>query len=198
MGLWEKGRKSWWCGNCGEKYDWKQPNRLLVVQTGESVNQGKVFRAHEVPQGFCANLINASKLLANQQEDGDGLIQNIVTNFFCDGSREGLTNGLREFIKIDNHRALEVGHLNEGLGTLKVRRPKGSEGYPEVLVRESPNELTLRGSGYVEVIHQCRPHRKGEVGSSSWLILTGMPSVRRCTKASKEKTRESYTMLTKK
>ena len=25
----------WWCAICGEKYDWKQPNRLLVVETGE-------------------------------------------------------------------------------------------------------------------------------------------------------------------
>ena len=32
-----KGRNSWWCAICGEKYDWKQPNRLLVVQTCESV-----------------------------------------------------------------------------------------------------------------------------------------------------------------
>ena len=43
-------------------------------------DQAKVFKAHAVPQGLCANLINALKLLANQQEDGDGLIQNIVTN----------------------------------------------------------------------------------------------------------------------
>ena len=69
------GRKStkWWCAICGEKYDWKQPNRLLVVQTGDSIEQAKVFKAHAVPQGLCANLINAMKLLANQQEDGDGL-----------------------------------------------------------------------------------------------------------------------------
>ena len=66
--------------NQWRKYDWKQPDRLLVVQTGESVNQAKVFKAHGVPPGFCGNLINALKLLANQQEDGDGLIQNIVTN----------------------------------------------------------------------------------------------------------------------
>ena len=112
---------NWW-----RTYDWKQPNRLFVVQTGESVNQAKVFRAHAVPQGLCANLINALKLLANQQ-DGDGPIQNIVTNL-CERSRKGLTNGLRDFIKIDNHRALEVGYLNEGLGKFKVRRPKGSEG----------------------------------------------------------------------
>ena len=94
-----------------------------------------------MPQGFCGNLINALKLLANQQEDGDGLIQNIVTNL-GERSRKGVTNGLREFIKIDNQRALEVGYLSKGMGKFRVRRPKGSEGCPEVTVRESPDELT--------------------------------------------------------
>ena len=61
-----------------------------------------------------------------------------------EGSREGLTNGLRECTKIDNHRALDVGYLNEGLGNFQVRRPQGSEGYLEVTVKESPDELTLR------------------------------------------------------
>ena len=93
-----KGRNNWWCAIC-EKYDWKQPNRPLVVQAGESVYQAKVFKAHAVPGGLCRNLINALKLPANQQENGDGLIQNIVTNL-GDDSRNGLTNGLREFIKI--------------------------------------------------------------------------------------------------
>ena len=66
-----------------------------MVRTGESVNQAKVFKTHATPQGLCANLINALKLLANQQEDGDGLIQNIVTNL-GEGSRKGLTEGLRK------------------------------------------------------------------------------------------------------
>ena len=48
---------------------------FLVVQTGDGIDQAKVFKAHAVPQGLCANLINALKLLANQQEDGDGLLQ---------------------------------------------------------------------------------------------------------------------------
>ena len=87
-----KGSNKWWCAICGEKYDWKQPNRLVVVQTGESINQAKVFKAHAVPQGLCGSLINALKLLANQQEDGDGLIQNIVTNLGKE-SRQGLTEG---------------------------------------------------------------------------------------------------------
>ena len=90
---WVSGRKernNWWCAICGEKYDWKHPDRLLVVQTVESVNQVKVFRAHAVRQGSCGNLINALKVLANQQEVGDGLIQNIVTNL-CEGSSRGPT-----------------------------------------------------------------------------------------------------------
>ena len=74
------------------------------------------------------------KLLANQQEDGNGLIQNIVTNL-GEGRRKGHTNGLRDFIKIDNHRPVEVGYLNEGLWKFKVRRPKVSEGDPEVTLR---------------------------------------------------------------
>ena len=93
---------SWWCAICGETYDWKQSNRLLVVQTGESVEQAKVFKAHAVLRGRCANLINALKLLANQQEDGNDLLQNIVTNH-GKGSRKGLTDGLRGVIKVDNH-----------------------------------------------------------------------------------------------
>ena len=123
---WVSGRKhtNWWCAICVEKYDWKQPNRLLV------------------DQALCGNLINASKLLANQQdhqEDGeDGLIQHIVTNL-GEGTRKGLTEGLREFIQVDNHRALEERHLNEGLGTFKVRRPKVPEGCLEVT-----DQLTLR------------------------------------------------------
>ena len=43
-------------------------------------------------------MINALKLLANQQEDGRGLLQNIVKDLGND-SRRGLTDGLREFIR---------------------------------------------------------------------------------------------------
>ena len=52
---WVSGRKKstkWWCAIWGEKYDWKQPNMLLAVQTGDSVEQAKVFKAHAVPQGL--------------------------------------------------------------------------------------------------------------------------------------------------
>ena len=154
-----KKQTNWWCAICGDKYDWKQPNRLLVVQTSESVNQAKVFRAHAVPQGLCGNFIDALKLQANQQEDGDGLIQNIVTNL-CEVSRKGPADGLREFLEqFDNHRAPEVGHLKEGSGTFQTRRPKGQEGCREEAVRKNPGELTLRAEevgtwkSYINVDH---------------------------------------------
>ena len=67
---WQEAQQLVVCG-LWRKYDWRAPNRLLVVQTGESASQAKVFKAHALPQGLCANLINALKLLANQQKDGD-------------------------------------------------------------------------------------------------------------------------------
>ena len=104
-------------------------NRLVFVQTDESINQAKVFKAHAAPHCLCGNLINALTLLANQQEDGDGLIQNIVTNL-GKVSRRGLTEGLRELIQVDNHRALEEGHLSEGLGTFKITKAESSKRMP--------------------------------------------------------------------
>ena len=126
-----------------EKYVWKQPNRFLVVQTGDSVEQAKVFKARAVPQGLCANLVDALKLLANQEEDGDGLFQNIVKDLGKE-SRKGLTDGLRDFIRVDNERALDVGSLRRGTGTFSVRKPKVPEAGSDVTVRENSYEFTLR------------------------------------------------------
>ena len=113
------------------------------VQTGESASQAKIFKAHAVPQGLCENLINALKLLANQQEDGDGPKQSTVTGL-CERSWKGITEGLRNLSKVENHCALEVGHLREGSRSFEVRRPKCEEGSPEVLIREGPEEFALR------------------------------------------------------
>ena len=98
-----------------------------MVQT----SQAKVFKAHAVPQDPCENLINALKLQANQQKDGDSSKQSIVTGL-CERSRKDITEGLRIFIEVDDHCALEV------------RRPKCEEESPEVLIRQGPEELTLR------------------------------------------------------
>ena len=47
-------------------------------------------------------------------------------------------------MKIDNQRAIELGYLSQGMGKFDVRRQKVPEGCPEMTVRESPDELTLR------------------------------------------------------
>ena len=89
-----------------------QSEQIKMLTGRDSFDQAKVFRAHAVPQGLCANLINALKLLANQQEDGDGLLQNIVKDL-GKKSRRGLMDGLREFIEVDNERAMDVGALHQ-------------------------------------------------------------------------------------
>ena len=97
----------------------------------DSVSQAKVFKVYAVPQGVCVceNLINAIKLLANQQKDGDSPIQSVVTGL-CDRSRKGIMEGLRNLIKVDNHSVLDVGHLREGTRSFEVRRPKSEERCP--------------------------------------------------------------------
>ena len=73
----------------------------------------RVSKRMRVPQGECENLINALKVLANQQKDGDIPMQSVVTGH-CERRRKGIMEGLRNFIKVDNHCSLEVGHLKEG------------------------------------------------------------------------------------
>ena len=60
-----------WCAACGGQCEWRAPNRVLVVQRGVNAN----FKAHASPLGLCNNVTNAPKLLANQQKDGDSLVQ---------------------------------------------------------------------------------------------------------------------------
>ena len=52
--------------------------------------------------------------------------------------------GLRNFIEVDNHGALEVGYLKKGTRPFEVRRPKCEEGGPEVLIRKGPEELVYQ------------------------------------------------------
>ena len=93
------------------------------------------------------------------------------------GSRRGLTDGLREFIKVDNERALDVGSLRQSTGTFKVRKPKNPEG---VLGCDSLDELTSRAEE-VETSKACID--VNHIEPEKW----GPPHARRCTKASKEK-----------
>ena len=70
----------WWCGICGKStigsnrtgfWSYKQ---VIVLSRRRSSKRMRYL-------GPCAEICyNALKLLANEQEDGDGLMQNIVTN----------------------------------------------------------------------------------------------------------------------
>ncbi len=53
-------------------------------------------------------------------------------------------DGLRKFIKVEIHCALDVGHLRKCARLFEVRRPKFKEECPEASIREGPEELTLR------------------------------------------------------
>ena len=69
-------------------------------------------QGHAEPQGLCENLINALKLLANLQKDGDSPIQSVVTGL-SERCRKGIMEGPRNFINVDNYCALDVGHVND-------------------------------------------------------------------------------------
>ena len=123
---------SWWCVICGERYEWRAPNRILAVQLDTNEDEANVFGAHAVPQGLRENLINALKLLANQQRDGDSPIQHIIMGL-KGKCRERITNGLRSFIASDTYSSAEVGHLRRGQRPFKVVRPKMNGDRSEVL-----------------------------------------------------------------
>ena len=70
---------------------------------------------------------------------------------------------LRNFIEVDNHSALDVGHLKEVTRSFAVRRPMFEEGCTELTIREGPEELTLRTKevGSKKSVHQSRSHCGG-------------------------------------
>ena len=51
----KKKHCNWWCAACGGQYEWRAPNRILVVQIGVNANEAKVFQAHAAPLGLCDN-----------------------------------------------------------------------------------------------------------------------------------------------
>ena len=125
-------------------FSWQEALHLVVRDLWRSmIGERPPGCWHAVPQGLCENSINAIKLLANQQKDGDSSVQSIVTGL-CERSTKGIMEGLRNFIEVDNHSALDVGYLKEGTRSFEVQRPKCEEGSHEVSTMEGSEELTLR------------------------------------------------------
>ena len=93
------------------------------------------------------------KLLANQQRDGDSLIQSTVTGL-REKSRERITNGLRSFIVQDSYCAVEVRHLRNGQRPFRVKRPKICEDHYSEALRERADDLTSRAEE-VDTLKAC-------------------------------------------
>ena len=73
---------------------------------------------------------------------------------------------MRVFIEVDNERAYDVGSSSRGTRTFQARKPKVPEVCPEVTVRESPDELTLRAeevetSKALINVNHIEPERSG-------------------------------------
>ena len=57
----KKRQCNWWSAACGGQYNWRDPNRVLIIQDGTDASAAKVFGAHAPPQGACV----LSNILAN-------------------------------------------------------------------------------------------------------------------------------------
>ena len=90
------------CAICGATNEWKAPQQVTGGTNRRQCQSAKGLQSACGCARFLRNLINALKLFANQQKDGDSPIESIVTGL-CERSRKGIMEGLRNFIKVDNH-----------------------------------------------------------------------------------------------
>ena len=140
------------------------PNRVLVTQDSTDRFEAKVFRAHVPLQGLCENLMNALKLLANQQTGGDSLVEVLVEGL-PERIRVKMAEELRRFIMVDNHETVKIGYLEKTLESLSVVDPTFTADFPEEALRGGAGELTLRR---VEAGTQRTSINTINVGDSSW------------------------------
>ena len=92
----KKKQCRWWCAACGGQYDERAPNRPTDdTSVSANAHEAKAFKAHAAPQGLCDNLVNALKLLTNQQKDGVSPLESIVTGL-REKSREGIMEGAQK------------------------------------------------------------------------------------------------------
>ena len=83
--------------------NWKDPNRVLLVQDCADPSDAKVFRAHAPSQGACENLVCALKVF------GESAYR----------VRQLCGYALRGFIE-DNHEAIKIEDLEKNSEAIKV------------------------------------------------------------------------------
>ena len=122
------------CWRAAASTNWNAPNRVLVTQDSTDRREAKVFRAHAAPQGVCDNLINTLKIVAKRQDDGDSPVKMVVQGF-QEKSRLKIWTGSEGSI---------IGDFAKSMESRKVVNPKFTTDFPEAVVREGADELTLR------------------------------------------------------
>ena len=55
----------WWCGVCGQPYDWRRPNGVLTLHIGDTAREQVVFPAHGAPGGECDTSVSAWEPVTN-------------------------------------------------------------------------------------------------------------------------------------
>ena len=70
----KRGKKqcNWWCAACGGQYNWRNPNRVLVIQDSKDPQRGEGVSGHAPPQGACENLVCARKLFGEPADRFSG------------------------------------------------------------------------------------------------------------------------------
>ena len=94
-----KRQCNWWCAACGGEYDWLEADKILTIQASCTI-----FKMHAPLQGVCDDRISGLKLLANLQ-DKENFIE-VVFVGIKEGSMRKIEVALRQFIEVDNHKAL--------------------------------------------------------------------------------------------
>ena len=140
--LWGKTTK-WWRAICGEKYDRRQPNRLLVVHTGESFEQARGIQSACGTSGACARTWlmrwNCWRISKKMEMASNRISWRTSVRGAEKVSRTACVNSSGCILSAP----LDVGVLRRGTETFKVRKPTVPEGGSDVTVRERPDELTF-------------------------------------------------------
>ena len=130
--------RSWWCAACGGQYDWKAPNRIFGKQ-----------RQHEPPR--CKSVSSALGTTRSLRQFDQ------CTQAFgkpaerwrqpsqddCAGHARKRSASSESASWTDNHAAAKLVDLEKNLESRNVVKPKFTTDFPEAVLREGPDELTL-------------------------------------------------------
>ena len=122
-----------------EKSGWNLGHtRLYGPQSSKTVSE-RALRHTEHATTWSTH----SKLLANQQQGGDSLVEVLVEGLH-ERSRLKMMEELQRFITKDSHEVVKTGGWEKTQESLPVVKPKVTTDNPEVVVCEGADERTLR------------------------------------------------------